>query len=108
MNKFLNEIGKKRKKLSLLKKFDIQVFDKIKRKKLEKKIEFTIVALLIVFISMILILPDKNIKQEPIIAKEKIKKIDVPVLDEIYFGTSDEKNTYSIEFVSLDDEDDGI
>jgi len=93
--------------ISLSDDFNENVFNRINKKKKENKIKISLFVILIVIIgSMIFININSNVNEKPIIAKEELKKIEVPVLDQVYFSTHDEKNNYMIEFVSLEEEND--
>ncbi len=107
MSKLFDDLKITYKEISLSENFNENVFNLINKKKTKNKVKISIFMILIIIIgSMIFININSNVNEKPVIAKEKIKKIDIPVLDQVYFPTHDEKNNYMIEFVSLDEEND--
>jgi len=103
--------------------FEDKVFSKIKRKKTRKKIGYSFTVFFVVgailFFSFYFLLTDRN-KDDVLKTKYATRfpqnteksidiKEEIPVIEDVYFASSDERDSYAIEQVSYSEEDeDGI
>jgi hypothetical protein len=95
---------------SLIEDFETKVYSKIKIKKLQRKITHTVSFIFLciaIFMGYFFFIQDK---EEPEILNAKsdklIEKEEIPIIEDIYFASYDDRANYAIEQISIDEEED--
>ena len=89
--------------------FEDMVYSKIKKKKMVKKVTYSCVSVFLILSALFTYnLFIKNGPAPEGLAKKSIFKEEVPVIEDVVFASSDSRTHYTIERVSLSENDNDI